>query len=450
MERSILGPDYRTGTRAIMESRAVFVGVVVFFAVSRLVLSHFNGVENSLYAMDGVGLRLPAPGRHSSNRNHARTTAKFYGHAVVPRTSWAEKFHPAAACRPRQLSLCDDVLPYNSTLLPNLVGDRDRISLNRTLLFFALMLKTECNPRLKQLLCSLLEPPCRAGRPLLPCRKFCKATRAVMESRAVFVGVVVFFAVSRLVLSHFNGVENSLYAMDGVGLRLPAPGRHSSNRNHARTTAKFYGHAVVPRTSWAEKFHPAAACRPRQLSLCDDVLPYNSTLLPNLVGDRDRISLNRTLLFFALMLKTECNPRLKQLLCSLLEPPCRAGRPLLPCRKFCKVATENCQKLIPATLALSRVFDCRRYPDSDSPSVCLNLARSASCLRQEHQCPDLTCIPRQWRCDGVRDCPLAADEANCTDGSGRPTLDALEPFTKVLLSVEGERKDKSMTALQTD
>ncbi|XP_029845854.1 atrial natriuretic peptide-converting enzyme-like [Ixodes scapularis] len=248
-----------------------------------------------------------------------------------------------------------------------------------------------------------------------------------MESRAVFVGVVVFFAVSRLVLSHFNGVENSLYAMDGVGLRLPAPGRHSSNRNHARTTAKFYGHAVVPRTSWAEKFHPAAACRPRQLSLCDDVLPYNSTLLPNLVGDRDRISLNRTLLFFALMLKTECNPRLKQLLCSLLEPPCRAGRPLLPCRKFCKVATENCQKLIPATLALSRVFDCRRYPDSDSPSVCLNLARSASCLRQEHQCPDLTCIPRQWRCDGVRDCPLAADEANCT-GKGASTVCSHEEF----------------------
>ncbi|EEC05751.1 conserved hypothetical protein [Ixodes scapularis] len=117
-----------------------------------------------------------------------------------------------------------------------------------------------------------------------------------MESKAVFVGVVVFFAVSRLVLSHFN----------------------------------------------------AAACRPRQLSLCDDVLPYNSTLLPNLVGDRDRISLNRTLLFFALMLKTECNPRLKQLLCSLLEPPCRAGRPLLPCRKFCK---GECDDTAPVALS---------------------------------------------------------------------------------------------------
>ncbi|KAL1417111.1 hypothetical protein MTO96_027164 [Rhipicephalus appendiculatus] len=133
---------------------------------------------------------------------------------------------------------------------------------------------------------------------------------------------------------------------------------------------------------FASCYFNVAVCRPRQLSLCDDVLPYNSTLLPNLVGDRDRVSLDRTLLFFALMLKTECNPRLKQLLCSLLEPPCRGGRTLLPCRKFCKVATENCQKLIPATLALSRVFDCRRYPDSDSPGVCLNLARSACELKR--------------------------------------------------------------------
>ncbi|KAH8021883.1 hypothetical protein HPB51_018732 [Rhipicephalus microplus] len=166
-----------------------------------------------------------------------------------------------------------------------------------------------------------------------------------------------------------------------------------------------------------------AVCRPRQLSLCDDVLPYNSTLLPNLVGDRDRVSLDRTLLFFALMLKTECNPRLKQLLCSLLEPPCRGGRTLLPCRKFCKVATENCQKLIPATLALSRVFDCRRYPDSDSPGVCLNLARSASrgaskvCSHEEFRC-DYRCIPNTWRCDGEPDCQDAADERHCPPKPG--------------------------------
>ncbi|KAH7936577.1 hypothetical protein HPB49_001451 [Dermacentor silvarum] len=228
--------------------------------------------------------------------------------------------------------------------------------------------------------------------------------------------VLLHLALAGFAYCYFNGADNSLYTLDGLGLPLVLPGRYPSSRSHARNVAKFYGHPVLPRTSWMTEnsYRSEAICRPRQLSLCDDVLPYNSTLLPNLVGDRDRVSLDRTLLFFALMLKTECNPRLKQLLCALLEPPCR-------------VATENCQKLIPATLALSRVFDCRRYPDSDSPGVCLNLARSASCMRQEHQCPDLTCIPKQWRCDGVRDCPLAADEANCT-GRGASKVCSHEEF----------------------
>ncbi|KAL3194143.1 hypothetical protein MRX96_016284 [Rhipicephalus microplus] len=223
---------------------------------------------------------------------------------------------------------------------------------------------------------------------------------------------------------YFNGAENSLYTLDGLGptagaaRQVPVESQPRQERGQVLRTPRSTedevddGELVQVRDITAERVispcscrpnNAVAVCRPRQLSLCDDVLPYNSTLLPNLVGDRDRVSLDRTLLFFALMLKTECNPRLKQLLCSLLEPPCRGGRTLLPCRKFCKVATENCQKLIPATLA------------------------SATCLRQEHQCPDLTCIPKQWRCDGVRDCPLAADEANCT-GRGASKVCSHEEF----------------------
>lgn len=37
-----------------------------------------------------------------------------------------------------------------------------------------------------------------------------------------------------------------------------------------------------------------------------------------------------------------------------------------------------------------------------------------ACLPTEFQCPDQSCIPKAWRCDGVRDCAFAADEANCT------------------------------------
>lgn len=215
----------------------------------------------------------------------------------------------------------------------------------------------------------------------------------------------------------FLGDTNSLqsgYSDISYPSRIPLLGYSLSYKGLKQTRRPTLGYPQVnPRASWTDQYKQGR-CRTRQLSFCDDVLPYNETVFPNLVGDLDYSSMNRSMSFFGLLLRTHCNIRLKQFLCSLLEPPCRRAQAVYPCRKFCKVATENCQKLIPATLALSRVLDCRRYPDSDNSDVCLNLARSRVCLNHEHQCPDDTCIPKHWRCDGVRDCPLAADEANCT------------------------------------
>ena len=35
-------------------------------------------------------------------------------------------------------------------------------------------------------------------------------------------------------------------------------------------------------------------------------------------------------------------------------------------------------------------------------------------MANEFHCPDSTCIPTRWQCDGVSDCLYAADELNCT------------------------------------
>lgn len=141
----------------------------------------------------------------------------------------------------------------------------------------------------------------------------------------------------------------------------------------------------------------AGKCHKRTLNFCASVLPFNTTTFPNIIGDTNRFEVKRSLPFFGFLAKSSCNKRLDELLCLLLEPPCYAnsGVAIPPCKKFCRLALEGCNEYIPATLALSSVFDCRQYPDSNDPSVCVNLAQGSKCGQDEFKCPDKTCIPRK-------------------------------------------------------
>ena len=161
-----------------------------------------------------------------------------------------------------------------------------------------------------------------------------------------------------------------------------------------------------------------AYCRKRSLPMCRGQVPFNSTTYPNFIGDNSELEASRSLPYFNYIAKSRCNRRIKQLLCSFLEPDCQGGRPIPPCKKFCRIALEGCAEFVPQTLELSAAFDCRRYPDSTDPRVCTNLALGPKCAADEFQCPDRSCIPNHWVCDGVRDCIFAADEANCNTETG--------------------------------
>lgn len=142
----------------------------------------------------------------------------------------------------------------------------------------------------------------------------------------------------------------------------------------------------------------AGKCHKRTLNFCASVLPFNTTTFPNIIGDTNRFEVKRSLPFFGFLAKSSCNKRLDELLCLLLEPPCSptSGSAIPPCKKFCRLALEGCNEYIPATLALSSVFDCRQYPDSNEPGVCINLAQGSKCAQDEFKCPDKTCIPRKY------------------------------------------------------
>lgn len=152
-------------------------------------------------------------------------------------------------------------------------------------------------------------------------------------------------------------------------------------------------------------------CHKRTLNFCASVLPFNTTTFPNIIGDTNRFEVKRSLPFFGFLAKSSCNKRLDELLCLLLEPPCSlsTGLALPPCKKFCRLALEGCNEYIPATLAMSSVFDCRQYPDSNDANVCVNLAQGNKCDEDEFKCPDKTCIPRKFldHPDRLRQPPIA-------------------------------------------
>ncbi|KDR21560.1 Low-density lipoprotein receptor-related protein 4 [Zootermopsis nevadensis] len=157
-------------------------------------------------------------------------------------------------------------------------------------------------------------------------------------------------------------------------------------------------------------------CFSPHLTMCRGTLPYDLTTLPLVPGISKLADLDAALPYFELIVESGCSARARQFVCSILEPECRPEGETLPppCHKACKAVAEECGDFILATLDLSQIFQCELYPDTDDPTKCVNWARGDTCMANEFRCPDGTCIPTRWKCDGVNDCSYAADETNCT------------------------------------
>lgn len=185
-----------------------------------------------------------------------------------------------------------------------------------------------------------------------------------------------------------SSASNSLPSSPSLSIKANA------NTNHEAELLRQKQH-IQYHDQWPSM---AGKCHKRTLNFCASVLPFNTTTFPNIIGDTNRFEVKRSLPFFGFLAKSSCNKRLDELLCLLLEPPCsiQSGLAIPPCKKFCRLALEGCNEYIPATLAMSSVFDCRQYPDSNDPNVCINLAQGNTCANDEFKCPDKTCIPRKF------------------------------------------------------
>ncbi|XP_022822127.1 uncharacterized protein LOC111353366 [Spodoptera litura] len=160
------------------------------------------------------------------------------------------------------------------------------------------------------------------------------------------------------------------------------------------TTTKKY-----PSNAYSE-----VQCRSPRLALCRGVLPYDLAGAPAKIGNMEITTLLPQIDY---LVSTNCSDRVKHFMCALLEPECNAPPyPLkMPCYSLCKAILDSCDGQIPAEL--TPAFNCKQYARTNCVEA------KTPCYPREFGCGDGSCVPRDWICDGTKDCSAGEDEATC-------------------------------------
>ncbi|CAK1540189.1 unnamed protein product [Leptosia nina] len=189
-----------------------------------------------------------------------------------------------------------------------------------------------------------------------------------------------------------------------------------AERSRSTTQSSLYNTRVSPTLpTWRDRdettknpinsLSDVPQCRSTRLPLCRGILPYDLAGAPARIGQKEVTLLLPQIEY---MVSTNCSDRVRHFACALLEPECSPPpfSSKLPCYSLCKAILDSCEGYIPTEL--SPMFACNQY----SSSNCAN-ARTP-CYPRELACGDGSCVPRDWICDGTRDCPGGEDEAPCS------------------------------------
>ncbi|KAM9852643.1 uncharacterized protein ACBR49_005704 [Aulostomus maculatus] len=234
-----------------------------------------------------------------------------------------------STCQPITVPLCTD-MPYTETIMPNIVGHKTQEEAGIEVHQFYPLVKVGCSPLLKSFLCSAYTPECLSGRSQLPCRALCEQARSGCEP-----------------------LMNKFGFLWPDTLRCEALPTDSCEQGQAR-------------------------CQPITVPLCRD-LPYTDTVMPNVLGHKTQEEASLQMHSFYPVVKVECSPHLKTLLCSVYTPECLSGKARPPCRTLCEQTRSACEPLMknfglawPEALKceMFTTESCEHYGVSSSGGIC--------------------------------------------------------------------------------
>lgn len=99
--------------------------------------------------------------------------------------------------------------------------------------------------------------------------------------------------------------------------------------------------------------------------MCRD-LPYNETILPNLLRHTKIEEAEAELNQFKTLVSVKCSPDIKLFLCTMYAPVCTImATPLPPCRHLCQSAKEGCESLmVKFGYSWPEIFNCDKFPEN--------------------------------------------------------------------------------------
>nr|ABI98898.1 frizzled receptor 1 [Clytia hemisphaerica] len=113
-----------------------------------------------------------------------------------------------------------------------------------------------------------------------------------------------------------------------------------------------------------------------KFELCKE-MPYNTTLFPNILDNRNIEEAIKEMEVFSPMIKVACSELLQTFLCSVYAPFCREDTAgiMYPCRSICEKAREGCSELMNRLqFKWPQHLDCKNFPENTGnfKSLCLD------------------------------------------------------------------------------
>ncbi|XP_056884399.1 frizzled-7-A-like [Takifugu flavidus] len=113
-------------------------------------------------------------------------------------------------------------------------------------------------------------------------------------------------------------------------------------------------------------------CQLISIPMCSDI-PYNETIMPNLLGHTNQEDAGLEIHQFYPLVKIQCSPDLKFFLCSLYAPVCTVlEQAIPPCRNLCERARQGCEALMNKFgFQWPERLSCESFPVHGGGEVCV-------------------------------------------------------------------------------